>query len=150
MSLKYKKFANLLDVKNRRRKRKRGKGSFEIRIHSLEGSPNLQTVLITVGLPRPCWNRNDLFVAWPWQKYSLLQGENWKVIAANDTLVLKLKSVYADSCRCFFFFLLWSGKRMSLEFHSFKIQTSQVPSSAGKCWVLWIFPTITTIIPFGR
>lgn len=152
MSLKCEKSANHLDVKNRRRKRKRGKGLFEIRIHSLERNPNLQKVLITVALPRPCWKqRNDLFVAWPWQSYSLLQGENWKVIAGNDTLTLKLKSVYFDSCHCFlFFFFFWSRKKMSLEFHSFKIQTSQIQSSAGRWWVQWIFPTITTTIPFGR
>lgn len=92
MSLRYKKFANHLDVKNSRQKKRKqpgGNGSSEIRIHSSERNPNLQKVLITVSLPRPCWNmKYELFVAWPWQNYSLLQGENWKVIAGHDTLVL--------------------------------------------------------------
>lgn len=118
MSLKCEKSANHLDVKNRRRKRKRGKGLFEIRIHSLERNPNLQKVLITVALPRPCWKqRNYLFVAWPWQSYSLLQGENWKVIAGDDTLALKLKSEYFDSCHCFlFFFFSGAGRKRLLNF----------------------------------
>lgn len=49
-----------------------------------------------------------------------------------------------------FIFFFWGRKKMSLEFHSFKIQISQVKSSTGSCWVQWIFPTITTTIPFGR
>lgn len=112
MSLRYKKFANHLDVKNSRQKKRKqpgGNGSSEIRIHSSERNPNLQKVLITVSLPRPCWiMKYELFVAWPWQNYSLLQGENWKVIDGHYTLVLKLLSVYADSCYCFIFFFYFS------------------------------------------
>lgn len=60
MSLKCEKFANHLDVKNRRRKR--DKGSSEIRICSLVGNPNLQKVLIISALPRPCWNREIIYL----------------------------------------------------------------------------------------
>lgn len=43
-------------------KEKRGKGSFEIRIHYLERYPNLQKALITIALPRPCWNREMIYL----------------------------------------------------------------------------------------
>lgn len=83
-------------------------------------------------------------------KLLLLQGENWKLISGNDTLVLKLRSVYVGSCHCSFFFFSWGREKMSPEFHSFKIQISQVQSSTGSCWAQWIFPTMTTTVPFGR
>lgn len=63
MSLKCKKFANHLDVKNKRRKGKKiGNGSFEIRMHSLDRNPNLQKVLIIAALARPCLNREMIYV----------------------------------------------------------------------------------------
>lgn len=83
-------------------------------------------------------------------KLLLLQGENWKLISGNDTLVLKFRSVYLGSCHySFSSFFSWGRDKMSPEFHSFKIQVSQVQSSTGSCWAQWIFPTITTTISFG-
>lgn len=65
MSLRYKKFANYLDVKNRGQNKKqktKREWSFEIRIHSSDRNPNLQNVLITAALPRPRWNRNMIYL----------------------------------------------------------------------------------------
>lgn len=49
-------------LKTKEEREKNGNGSLEIRMHSLERIPNLQKVLITDALARPCLNREIIYV----------------------------------------------------------------------------------------
>lgn len=49
-------------LKTKEEREKIGNGSFEIKMHSLERNPNLQKVLITAALARPCLNREMIYV----------------------------------------------------------------------------------------